>query len=266
MRSSQVLLGLTSRLPANVSAVQTGVPAFDLLVQNGVTQGLTDTGVRTLHVEVQDAQGAVMDPTQLLSGATLLNSAGTTVDGVVGSTEIVFNVPNGLVVTPSGQTDTLGVTLDIQTGLGDVNFRLALADPTSIEVVELGTQGAVSVATTNGKNFPLFTNSGHILGTSVESAFTNYPNPFAAGREGTTITYYLDKKSTVTLRLFTLWGAPVKTLVDGQTLDAGLHQNVIWDGRNGNGDTVNNGVYHLVLEIDTDDSHKTIKRKVGVIR
>ncbi|MCK4776593.1 MAG: hypothetical protein KAT30_17480, partial [Candidatus Krumholzibacteria bacterium] len=167
----------------------------------------------------------------------------------------------------SGQTDTLGVTLDIQTGLGDMNFRLALADSASIDVVELGTQGAVSVATINGQDFPLYTNFGHILGTSVESAFTNYPNPFAAGREGTTITYYLDQRSTVTLRLFTLWGAPVKTLLDGQTLDAGLHQNTVWDGRNGGGDTVNNGVYHLVLEINAvNGSHKTIRRKVGVIR
>ena len=267
LQSNQVLVGLTSRLPANVSALQTGTPAFDLLIQNGAAQGLTDTGARTLRVEVQDPQGAVMDPTELLSGAALSTSAGTTVDGVVGSTEIVFNVPDGVVITPSGQTDTLGVTLDIQTDLGNVNFRLALADATSIDVVELGTQSAVSVATINGQDFPLYTNFGHILGTSVESSFTNYPNPFAAGREGTTITYYLDQRSTVTLRLFTLWGAPVKTLLDGQTLDAGLHQNTVWDGRNGGGDTVNNGVYHLVLEINAvNGSHKTIRRKVGVIR
>ncbi|MCK5406776.1 MAG: T9SS type A sorting domain-containing protein, partial [Candidatus Krumholzibacteria bacterium] len=112
----------------------------------------------------------------------------------------------------------------------------------------------------------LYTNFGHILATSVESAFTNYPNPFAAGREGTTITYYLTQKSTVTLKLFTLWGAPVKTLIDGQTLDAGLHQNIVWDGRNGDGDAVNNGVYYLVLEVNASGGQQTIRRKVGVIR
>ena len=35
----------------------------------------------------------------------------------------------------------------------------------------------------NPAGFPLLTNTIHILGTSGESAFTNYPNPFAAGRE-----------------------------------------------------------------------------------
>jgi hypothetical protein len=266
MQSSQVTVDLTSRLPANVSAVQPGTPAFDLLIQNGANQGLTDTGVRTLRIEVQDTKGAVTDPTALFSAATLMTSTGTTVDGVISSAEIVFNVPDGVVITPSGETDTLGVTLDIQSGSGDVNFRLALADAASLDVVELGTQSAVSVATTNGQNFPLYTGFGHVLGTSAESAFTNYPNPFAAGREATTITYYLTQKSTVTLKLFTLWGAPVKTLIDGQTLDAGLHQNTVWDGRNGDGDAVNNGVYHLVLEINASGSKQTIRRKVGVIR
>ena len=81
------------------------------------------------------------------------------------------------------------------------------------------------------------------------------------------MTYYLDQPSKVTLRLFTVWGAPVVTLLDAKPLDAGLYQSVLWDGRNGDGDTVNNGVYYLVLEVDGADGNRSVlKRKVGVIR
>jgi hypothetical protein len=265
--SNQVLVGLTSRLPANVSAQQPGVPAFDLYIQNGLTQGFTDTGLRTVRVEIEDGQGNRMDPTTLLGAATLTTSNSTPVPGTLGTADIVFNVPDSLVIIPSGLTDTVAVSLDMQTGLSDVNFRLVIPDSASIDVVELNAQTPIATGTLTGLGFPLATNLTHVLGTSAEAAFTNYPNPFAAGREGTTVTYYLDTKSTVSLKLLTLWGAPVATLVDNQSLDPGLYQNVVWDGRNGDGDTVNNGVYYLVLEINgSNGTHKTLKRKVGVIR
>jgi hypothetical protein len=260
-------VGLTSRLPANVSAQQPGVPAFDLYIQNGLTQGFTDTGLRTVRVEIEDGQGNRMDPTTLLGAATLTTSNSTPVPGTLGTADIVFNVPDSLVIIPSGLTDTVAVSLDMQTGLSDVNFRLVIPDSASIDVVELNAQTPIATGTLTGLGFPLATNLTHVLGTSAEAAFTNYPNPFAAGREGTTVTYYLDTKSTVSLKLLTLWGAPVATLVDNQSLDPGLYQNVVWDGRNGDGDTVNNGVYYLVLEINgSNGTHKTLKRKVGVIR
>jgi flagellar hook assembly protein FlgD len=125
----------------------------------------------------------------------------------------------------------------------------------------------VHVGTLGDSGYPLATGWTHVLGRGTTTAYTNYPNPFAAGREHTTITYYLDRKSTVTLKLYTLWGAPVTTLVDNQTQDSGLHQNLTWDGRNGSGDVVANGVYYLVLDVrEENGTNVTLKRKVGVVR
>ncbi len=120
----------------------------------------------------------------------------------------------------------------------------------------------------NDTGYPLSTALTHLLGAEGGTAFTNYPNPFAAGRQTTRVTFFLDESSRVTLRLYTLWGAPVKTLINGETRSAGLHQNIEWSGRTGDGDVVNNGVYYLVLDVEptSGGSAKTYKRKVGVVR
>ena len=141
-----------------------------------------------------------------------------------------------------------------------------MADTASIDVRDLVSGAALSAGTIGGAGFPLRTNLTHVLGSDVESAFTNYPNPFAAGRESTRITYYLKGTSRVTLKLFTLWGAPVITLIDNATMSPGLHQTTAWNGRNGEGDVVANGVYYLVLEINGGGGDRTLRRKVGVLR
>jgi hypothetical protein len=71
----------------------------------------------------------------------------------------------------------------------------------------------------------------------------------------------------VTLRLWTARGERVRTLLDAASLPAGLCQDETWDGRNGSGDTVVNGVYVAELSVDfADGSHERILRKVAVVR
>jgi hypothetical protein len=151
--------------------------------------------------------------------------------------------------------------------MSDETLRLVVDEPSSVEVADGLSGTPVRVTAAARRSFPLTTDWTHILGDDVHSAYTNYPNPFAAGREKTTITYYLDYKSRVTLKLYTVWGKPVATLLDNKTREPGLHQDVTWDGKNGDGDVVTNGVYYLLLDIQGYDGTSTsIKRKVGVVR
>ena len=46
----------------------------------------------------------------------------------------------------------------------------------------------------------------------------------------------------------------------------GLHQDIYWDGRNGVGEMVMNGVYYLVLETRINGGERRYKRKVSVVR
>ncbi|MCP4709589.1 MAG: T9SS type A sorting domain-containing protein, partial [Planctomycetes bacterium] len=68
--------------------------------------------------------------------------------------------------------------------------------------------------------------------------YQNYPNPF---NPETKICYNIPQKSNVDLTIYNLLGQKVRTLVDDN--QAPGPKSIVWDGRNGYGDTVSSGVY-----------------------
>jgi hypothetical protein len=89
----------------------------------------------------------------------------------------------------------------------------------------------------------------------------NYPNPF---NPTTSITYELPKSASVTLKIYNLLGAEVRTLVT-ETQGAGYYQ-VVWDGRNNAGSSVASGIYTYRLTANSDtksfvQTHKMILMK-----
>jgi flagellar hook assembly protein FlgD len=72
----------------------------------------------------------------------------------------------------------------------------------------------------------------------------NYPNPF---NSQTTISFTLDEPQAVTLRIYDLKGAVVRTLLDGSVLSADSHE-VLWDGCDARGRMVGAGIYIYRLE------------------
>jgi uncharacterized repeat protein (TIGR01451 family) len=260
-------VGLLSRLPANVTGRETSLPAFDFVVRNDNPPGYTSSELRGLTVGMQNFKRAALNPESYLSGASIFLGDSVIATATVGTSNITFDMPAGLIVTEPGSADTLGVTVDLA-ATGTETFRFVIADTTNVDVRDATTGGAIAAGTANNTGYPLITALTHLLGAGGSTAFTNYPNPFAAGRQATRVTFFLDESSRVTLRLYTLWGAPVKTLIDGETRSTGLHQDIEWAGRTGDGDVVNNGVYYLVLDVEptSGGSAKTFKRKVGVVR
>lgn len=71
----------------------------------------------------------------------------------------------------------------------------------------------------------------------------NYPNPFNAS---TTFTLALPVRQYAALRIFSLSGELVQTLVDGE-LAAGVYR-LVWEGRNQKGEVVPSGVYYGVMQ------------------
>jgi len=71
----------------------------------------------------------------------------------------------------------------------------------------------------------------------------------------------------VSLKLYTLRGEIVRTLLDNVPLGAGLHQDATWDGRNGRGKVVVNGIYLAEIAVAFDSgSSERILRKIAVVR
>jgi hypothetical protein len=66
----------------------------------------------------------------------------------------------------------------------------------------------------------------------------NYPNPF---NPSTTIQYDLPNQSKVTLRVYSILGQEVSTLVDG--IQSASYHRIQWNGRDNNGMQVSSGVY-----------------------
>jgi hypothetical protein len=74
----------------------------------------------------------------------------------------------------------------------------------------------------------------------------NYPNPFNGQ---TMISYCLDKKSMVSLKVYSITGQLLRVMAQKELQKAGEHQ-YIWDGRNKDGGSVSTGVYFYELYVD----------------
>lgn len=111
-----------------------------------------------------------------------------------------------------------------------------------------------------------------LSGRSLEAY--NTPNPFEAGRELTTISYILEKDCRVYIRIYTLLGDLVKEMKfspgseGGRGETDGYENNVSWDGKNGRGMLVADGVYLSQIIAEPQDGSKIIKeiRKIAVIK
>ena len=90
-----------------------------------------------------------------------------------------------------------------------------------------------------------------LLPTS-SSLSQNYPNPFNAQ---TMISFAVGAKGRVELSVFNVIGQKVSTLIDADYVP-GNYQ-VIWNGRDMNGNTVSSGVYYYNLKIG--DQSQTMK-------
>jgi flagellar hook assembly protein FlgD len=91
------------------------------------------------------------------------------------------------------------------------------------------------------------------LGSSAAWALDqNHPNPF---NSQTTISFTLAEAQGVSLRIYDLKGAVVRTLLDGSVLPADSHD-AVWDGRDDGGLDVAAGVYFYRLEAGGADVTK----------
>tara|TARA_Y100000994_G_C15682405_1_gene438327 strand:- start:608 stop:1360 length:753 start_codon:yes stop_codon:yes gene_type:complete len=78
---------------------------------------------------------------------------------------------------------------------------------------------------------------------TVTTLSKNYPNPF---NPSTTINYDISKSGNVSIVVYDLNGAEVKTLVN-EFKSASKGYNVTWDGKNNSGQSVASGQYFYVM-------------------
>jgi len=140
--------------------------------------------------------------------------------------------------------------------------------PSQQTVVPAGKQVSASV---NGLS--VFSVIAAITPAQILSGVTNFPNPFAAGSETTRIRYALTLDSTVRIRIYTLLGDLVRILDCGSGTPgcgkgdpSGPANEILWDGKNGAGRTVANGMYLAEICAESAVGKQKEIRRIGVIK
>jgi len=262
-------IGFTSLMPTVLGPSSSEIPVakIDLRVPNqGGTAGLD---LVSLAIRAADDQREF-----LLAGAAL--------------TEILAYNGDELWATTGNMApgDSLGILAPLTTTMimpGEIlslELRALFRSPSTVKTLVLGldqgdvtaTQqdgvtGLVRVEPESGNVFPYWTKSGAFTSASLAGSYSNFPNPFGAGREGTTFVFSLSQPATVSLKLLTGHNRQVVTLIDSEQRGPGLYQDDVWDGRNGRGTVVQNGVYIAdLVVVYADGTKERVRRKVAVVR
>jgi uncharacterized repeat protein (TIGR01451 family) len=264
-----LVAGLASMMPAALAADGRTVAAGRLTLANVAAPASGAIRVSGLRVRAADRDGREIP----------LGAAAASLTALVADTSWAH--AGALSVGDTAAMLLATDTLDVQPGIPAViELRFVTRPETDLASLRIGCDGtdirvvqpasallAVAVQADSGQTFPLWTEAGSFGALDLAASYSNFPNPFAAGREATSFAYYLNQGGRVWLRVYTLAGEPVRTLANGEARAAGVHQVDQWDGKNGAGHTVRNGVYVAELRVQYDaGSSERALRKIAVRR
>ncbi|MGH1362329.1 MAG: hypothetical protein ACRBF0_02155 [Calditrichia bacterium] len=272
------------------------VPAFGLEFTNPNRNETTQIRNFTLSLRDGANNEPILDPETLISRVRVvsedfyLNSlAGKTpVQDVFGELQITSATANPFVVefNPSAEVidnlpTRLVVLMDLASGAPSRKFAMRLDDvraeqevgtfASSVEVID-----KILDAPLNRLSLEFQSSFITVIDEERESLFRNYPNPFgqstnfatgAADQGRTRFNFWMESAGTAELRIYTLVGRLVIAL-DEVTLPRGMSDgDLSWDGMNGQGKRVTNGVYAAVLRLRLDGGQtKELKTKVVYIK
>ena len=250
--ANSTLLNVVHASPdlSTVVANQPGVNifTFHLSIPNGGSQQIQLNSL-VIHAKDKNGLDVPMDGAFqnliLAAGAqslTLTGSLGASAFATLGGAMTVNPGPAPLAVTLTADTaatvtaKTAEISIDDNTAF---NAQLAVPPGTSVGIASAG----------DPTGFPMVSELMVFSDGSLAQTYGNYPNPFHPGSEKTTIEFYLTSASTVSLELYDVMGNRVVSLLKQDSLPSGL-QKVLWDGRNGSGQLVLNGIYFAQLDVN----------------
>ncbi len=243
------------------------------LKNTGAGENSSNILLRRVQLYVSKPEGAPLAPGAILRSLRLVNA---------NDHSQLFGT---LEVTPAMRENPLVLEFSTPVAIGfetprAVKILASLTNTDSIAAFSLGFQSSadllakdqdsdslVTVEDAQGRTGTAFKlNSGPaVLFEAAFENFYNYPNPLGLD-EGTSFIYTLQQDSDISLEIYTLLGELVwkKNFKAAEAQGkAGPHKgDITWDGRNGNGKAVLNGVYLAVLKTNKG----TVMTKVAVIK
>lgn len=254
------------------------VPMMGLVLQNKESSASTRSYLTGLHLSIRDKMGKLIsgkpmisriaavksnEETYLFSQTVTLNDTGN----------VFLNFRSIVMDTLFGnELDSIKLVVDIREQAEPGDFRITVDSTSAIQVVDNYSLPLTLVDST-GTVLPYlgFTSIMAVLiDGNLANSFYNYPNPFGrASKPATSFLYYLKEDSDVQVVIYTLTGDLVRSweLKKAEHPDltsAGLHQgDLTWDGMNGVGMPVLNGIYLAYIRTGSGEQAVT---KIAVVR
>ncbi|MDD3642229.1 MAG: hypothetical protein PHQ19_02035, partial [Candidatus Krumholzibacteria bacterium] len=238
--------------PAVVPQGARDVPVLRVVFRNNSAY---TAGLDTVLVSVEDARGRLLPNPSRSVSAVALTAGGEEYRAAVGAVNPVPVAVDGAFAISPGANDTALVSLDIAEGAPAGELRIDLASSGDVRFSTDGQTVRVVWDESGGDIAGHFISSPmSVMSADFEEYVHNYPNPFRAGSETTRIAYFLTEDSSVRIRIFDFTGRLVwtKEIPAGGTGGTGVPEGtwweIEWDGRNGVGEVVRNGVYVCIVE------------------
>ena len=210
---------------------------------------------------MRDANGSPL-PVDAVASAGRIRAGSNVYDAILSTDSLLVNLAGSPVLAP-GQMQDLVLDLDIGASPRVSDFRLGL-DAAGVGAEAGGT--LLQARPLEGVDFPWLSPTVHLAANELSGSLSSYPNPFTpAMHDRCRITFFLAAESQVDAEIYTLTGERVIRLLENTVLAAGLHDDLDWDGRNGNGDPVRSGTYLLRLDVSGPGGGQLL-RKLAVKR
>ena len=214
------------------------------------------SGYRTYEIEVLDSE---KNPVRSLEKQVLLSIAyyDADDDGIVDGTDVrVDSLGIFYLNEDEGYWELVAMAADFMEGSGNIMHG----------VQKKGSGRYLARIKTD--HFSKYRLMGVWPPKDLVSEVFNYPNPFAAGRESTMIRYYLAEDADVRIVIYTLIGNLVKSMqIDSGSAGGERYWNEVpWDGKNEEGETVANGGYVIRIEADNGNKKEYKMHKAGVLK
>ncbi|MGH7455645.1 MAG: hypothetical protein ACRENG_30095, partial [bacterium] len=235
------------------------LPLLSLKLTNPAGLGSSNLVLRKLSFDLRDDRGKnPVAAYTALKAIRVVNARRDTLYGeikdipAINSSALIVDFIKPVVIAPD-KPDTIAILGDIAESATASHFRMVFDNGQDFTAADQDGGNGVVVESIDGKrgsNFWLESNSAVLFGAELENSFYNYPNPLQPKSRfdaATHFTYYLPEASDGELKIFTLLGELVWetsfSAADPAGGQGGHKIDLSWDGFNGIGKKVLNGVY-----------------------
>jgi hypothetical protein len=214
--------------------------------------------LKYIEFALHDRAGQAFDPTTVVTAASLIYNSQTTFSGIVQDNRLRFNLG-----ASSGPPEQAVLQIKLQPNPSRFDAVLYL-DSNSIAAEYMTPGGAKPVPiTARFASRLVIQQELTFVPQTLEQSFFSYPNPFSPVTGEATLVYTPTAAKPATLKIYTLTGEEVISRSIPAPVSTSEPVTVRWDGRNGDGHVVLNGVYIAVLAVE---GMPEVRIKIAVVK